>query len=98
MKLKLVHIVIIGLVILACLYIVKNHGGKNTGGGSSGSPPTKDEMIAQLTDKLCQLEAQIKAKYGENPPDSAKTDPLTLQMIDVMRQLVVLGVRTQPKC
>lgn len=90
---KPVHLVILG-VAAVLIYIVFFAKKSDQGGHTQ----TKEEMIARVKSEACQLEKELVAKYGANPPPSAKTDPITIALMALFKKLQDLGVKTQPVC
>lgn len=94
MKFSLVHLVILvvtaGLIYM--LFFAKNDNNGNQGG------QTKNDKIVQLVAEACQIEKELYSKYGAAPPPSAKTDPLTIRLMAIFKQLQDLGMTTRPVC
>jgi len=90
---KLLHIIIL-IAAVGLAYMV--FFAKQT--GPQGGPPNKNNVMDQLVAAACKLEDELMSKYGNSPPPSAKTDPLTIDLMMIFKKLQDLGMKTQPVC
>lgn len=91
-KMKPIHYVILfavaGLIYLLCFAKCKQSGGNGD--------ISKSDMIARITKEVCDIEAELKKKYGDNspPPDDPNVQLLKLEF----ELLVAMGVKSMPQC
>lgn len=89
---KPIHYVILfaiaGLIYLLCFAKCKRVGGNGD--------ISKSDMIARITKEVCDIEAELKKKYGDNSPPS---DDPNVQLLKLkFEQLVAMGVKSMPQC
>jgi hypothetical protein len=96
---KAIHYIILfaaaGLIYLLFFSKCKQSGGR---GGGDNIEKAKEEIIAFLSKEACNVEKQLKEKYGENPPPVIATDPLTLKLRAIFGRLKDAGVKSLPTC